>query len=115
MTGSEEAYTCDAGEDTALAPLIPRLVSVLENLQGGAVGTDQVAAVGQTYVDAMRTRFSSGQAPKRIVDKMLRNAWNVGYIFLMLPKVGILACISKCSQMMALHIPAMRDGGKIPE
>ena len=78
-----------AGEDTALAPLIPRLLAVLEGGGNGHVRFDDIAAVGETYVQTMRSRFSSNERHKRIVDKMLRNAWNIGYIAFMLPKVKL--------------------------
>ena len=76
-----------AGEDTALAPLIPRLLSVLEGRGKGHVSFSEIAAVGEAYVTTMRSRYLPASQKSRIVDKMLRNAWNVAYIAMMLPKV----------------------------
>ena len=55
--------------------------------------------VGQTYEQQMRARAAAhapaqlaeqGQGwPDRIVDKMLRNAWNMGYIAIMLPRATV--------------------------
>lgn len=90
-----------AGEDTALAPLIPRLLAVLEGGGKGQVRFDDIAAVGETYVQTMRRRFSSTEQPKRIVDKMLRNAWNIGYIAFMLPKVKL--CCDISVRLRCLH------------
>jgi len=75
-----------AGEDTDLAPLVPSLLKALEG-SGGSIHFEAVAAVGERYVKQMRERFANRPSPERIVDKMLRNSWNVGYIAFMLPEV----------------------------
>lgn len=42
-------------------------------------------------VESMRKGIPPGVTqPKMIVDKMLRNAWNIGYIQLMLPEARII-------------------------
>ena len=76
------------GEDTALAPLIPRLVRLLGPGGQKQIQLEEIAAVGETYVRVMRSRHSTGKSPSRIVDKMLHNAWNIGYIAILLPKVS---------------------------
>lgn len=70
-----------AGEDTAFAPLIPDILGALE-------GTDwrRLEAIGRTYVEQMRRRVPGDGNVTHIVDKMLRNAWNIGYIMVVLPK-----------------------------
>lgn len=83
-----------AGEDTALAPLLPRLLAILEGGSDRSIHFEDIAAVGQTYVKTMRSRFSGAGHPERIVDKMLRNAWNIGYIAFMLPKVTFCSSFS---------------------
>lgn len=69
-----------------MAPLVPALLKLL-NGEGGHVPLRAIAQLGQEYVTRMRSRVPTGQSPTRIVDKMLRNAWNVGYIAIMMPKV----------------------------
>lgn len=47
----------------------------------------QIASLGKRYLDTMRGRLPPGKEnATRIIDKMLRNAWNVGFISLMLPR-----------------------------
>ena len=54
----------------------------------------KVQAVGRAYVAEMRAMAPKGRlAPERIVDKMLRNAWNVGYISMMLPRSCIVHAV----------------------
>ena len=66
-----------AGEDTALAPLLPDLLAVLQG--GGEVAAERIAAVGGRYMQEMRGRLPPEREGARwIVDKMLRNAWWVG-------------------------------------
>lgn len=88
-----------AGEDTALAPLIPELLAVLNTQKG--LNPAEVAAVGRKYVAQMQGRaaqqtkvaLGTEEAPppfQRIVDKMLRNAWNLGHIGIMLPAAKVL-------------------------
>lgn len=84
-------YVCvaSAGEDTALAPLMPQLFAALE--APGGVNAARVTAVGKQYVDEMRARLPAHLAnATRIVDKMLRNAWNIGAIGIMLPRACII-------------------------
>lgn len=80
-------FAVHAGEDTAFAPLVPQLLSALEGDASRQVQFDQLASLGHTYVTEMRARFPKVPGLTRIVDKMLRNAWNVGYIAVLLPKV----------------------------
>ena len=66
-----------AGEDTALAPLLPDLLAVLHG--GGEVEAARIAAVGRRYLEEMRARVPADKAGATwIVDKMLRNIWWVG-------------------------------------
>jgi len=75
-----------AGEDTAFQPLVPDLIAAL----GCAERTTAIAEVGRRYVAAMRARApAGGPAPARVVDKMLRNAWNVGHIAIALPQASV--------------------------
>lgn len=65
-----------AGEDTALAPLVPRLLEALRPGADGNVEGARIAAVGQAYVEEMRGRLPADKKEaKWIVDKMLRNVW----------------------------------------
>ncbi|KAI7835611.1 hypothetical protein COHA_010488, partial [Chlorella ohadii] len=107
-----------AGEDTALAPLLPELLAVL-NSQGN-VEASRIAAVGRKYADEMWARLpperqqgggssssggtsSSGSAGgsaggsqgqvRWVVDKMLRNWWHVGFIAMMLPDACIVHAV----------------------
>ena len=88
MSGEFHSGRLAAGEDTALASLIPELLKALEG-EGGQVSLANVARVGQTYIKEMRGRLPPGRQPLRIVDKMLRNAWNIGHIAFMLPKASL--------------------------
>ncbi|KAK9821781.1 hypothetical protein WJX81_002302 [Elliptochloris bilobata] len=77
-----------AGEDTAFQPLVPDLIAALNSADRKAA----IAAVGMRYVAAMRAhmpRDSPNPSPARIVDKMLRNAWNVGHIAIALPRASV--------------------------
>jgi hypothetical protein len=66
-----------AGEDTALAPLLPGLLAALAG--GGAVEAARVAAVGRRYVEEMAARVPAERAGAGwVVDKMLRNMWCEG-------------------------------------
>lgn len=76
------------GEDTAFQPLVPDLIAALNSADRAAA----IAAVGKRYVAAMRARVprdSPNPEPARIVDKMLRNAWNVGHIAIALPRAQV--------------------------
>eukprot|EP00887_Chlorella_sp_A99_P000461 scaffold17.g461.t1 len=78
-----------AGEDTQLAPLVPQVIQLLQ--RGGEINAADIAAVGRRYVAEMRARLPAEHKGVRwIVDKMLRNAWNVGFIQMMLPDACIL-------------------------
>ncbi|KAI3431774.1 hypothetical protein D9Q98_010530 [Chlorella vulgaris] len=79
-----------AGEDTALAPLLPDLLAVLRG--GGEVRAAEIQEVGLRYQAEMRGRVPPERAESVvwIVDKMLRNMWNVGFIAMMLPDACIL-------------------------
>lgn len=51
-------------------------------------------ALGKRYVAEMRARLPPGQRnATRIVDKMLRNAWNLGFISTMLPKAHFIHAV----------------------
>ncbi|CAK0736461.1 hypothetical protein CVIRNUC_000749 [Coccomyxa viridis] len=69
-----------AGEDTEFAPLLPKLFRILQSQSGSP------ADIGDEYVDKMRQRVPKMRNVTRIVDKMLRNAFNLGYIQLALPR-----------------------------
>ena len=64
-----------AGEDTALAPLLPQLLAVLH--AGGDVPAERIADVGRRYMQEMAARVPPERrnATRWVVDKMLRNAW----------------------------------------
>ena len=96
---SSHSKAWGAGEDTLLAPLTPVINSMLA--QPGMTQDTISAALqklGKQYVDGMRQAMivrtsnsgKNGRNVKRIVDKMLRNLWLVGYIDLMLPKSVII-------------------------
>jgi len=79
-----------AGENTAMAPLIGEMMrktsqaSAQEQLQ-------LMVEFGARYVETMRKRLPPGlEHAERIVDKMLRNLWNVGHIHMMLPQACII-------------------------
>ncbi|GIL84182.1 hypothetical protein Vretimale_15828 [Volvox reticuliferus] len=81
-----------AGEDTALAPLTSSINKVLvkQGLSQPGVLTD----FGRQYLREMQHRavasgWDPNKPPVRIVDKMLRNLWLIGYIEMLLPR----ACI----------------------
>ncbi|MEW5318208.1 MAG: hypothetical protein WDW38_009448 [Sanguina aurantia] len=80
-----------AGEDTAMAPLTS---SVNERLgQADFELVSELRGFGQRYVSEMRAKLPEARAGygnvTRIVDKMLRNLWLVGYIQMLLP----LSCV----------------------
>jgi hypothetical protein len=101
---SSHSKAWGAGEDTLLAPLTPVVNSMLAS---PGMTQDTISAalqkLGKQYVDGMRQSMlvrtassaggkgaGKGKNVKRIVDKMLRNLWLVGYIDLMLPKSVII-------------------------
>ena len=78
-----------AGEDTALAPLTTEVNQVLS--KPGVGIRAELGRLGQRYVSAMREMAPADRAPPlRIIDKMLRNLWLVGYIDLLVPKAKII-------------------------
>ena len=88
LTGNMPYRYRRAGEDTAFQPLVPDLIAALNSADRAAA----IAAVGKRYVAAMRARVpanSPNPNPARIVDKMLRNAWNVGHIAIALPRAQV--------------------------
>ena len=81
--------SCHAGEDTALAPLTTEVNQVLS--KPGVGIRAELGRLGQRYVSAMREMAPADRAPPlRIIDKMLRNLWLVGYIDLLVPKAKII-------------------------
>ncbi|KAG2433432.1 hypothetical protein HXX76_008490 [Chlamydomonas incerta] len=79
-----------AGEDTALAPLTTPVNQLLA--ARGLTQPDKLAEYGRRYTAAMLQRAAAsgtgwgpGRPPLRVVDKMLRNLWLIGYIQLLLP------------------------------
>ncbi|CAL8470109.1 g9651 [Coccomyxa elongata] len=72
-----------AGEDTAFAPLLPLLFSILRGEPSEAAQTP--ADVGAVYMAKMQARIPEGRNATHIVDKMLRNAYNMAYIRMTLP------------------------------
>uniref|UniRef100_A0A061RHA9 protein-tyrosine sulfotransferase n=1 Tax=Tetraselmis sp. GSL018 TaxID=582737 RepID=A0A061RHA9_9CHLO len=82
-----------AGEDTAMAPIVGKLVSET----GGMTTTadpKRLAEYGRLYVEEMRRKVpKESSSPARIVDKMLRNLWNVGHIHLLLPDACIIHAV----------------------
>ena len=87
LTSSEAYCSCLIGEDTAFAPLLPELVRALSQ---PSISFDEVHQVGEAYLAAMRSRAPKGTKPLRIVDKMLRNAWNLGYVAITLPDACVI-------------------------
>lgn len=89
------------GEDTAFQPLVPDLIAALNSADRAAA----LAAVGKRYVAAMRARVprnSPNPDPARIVDKMLRNAWNVGHIAIALPRAQVVRNRA-CGMLLVSH------------
>lgn len=80
-----------AGEDTALAPLTGELNKLL--VKPGVDHQKVLRKYGRRYIRTMRERVppditwpNSETGPQRIVDKMLRNLWLVGYIQMLVPR-----------------------------
>nr|QIG37617.1 sulfotransferase-like protein [Trebouxia lynnae] len=79
-----------AGEDTAFAPLIPRLLRLLD----GKGQFQELREIGKQYVQDMRLKVPPSRSnATHVVDKMLRNAWNVGYISMLLPQACIIQVV----------------------
>ncbi|RMZ55923.1 hypothetical protein APUTEX25_004347 [Auxenochlorella protothecoides] len=79
-----------AGEDGALAPLLPDLLALLQSGDWLRPGSRKVQAIARRYLDAMRSRVpQSRKNVTHIVDKMLFNSWNLGFISMLFPN----ACI----------------------
>lgn len=90
-----------AGEDTALAPLTTAINSALAS-SAPSEHPAMLERFAEQYLTAMQakvpaswseatstataTSLSRPSKPSRIVDKMLRNLWLVGYIHMLLPK-----------------------------
>nr|QIG37616.1 sulfotransferase-like protein [Pseudococcomyxa simplex] len=72
-----------AGEDTAFAPLLPVLFDVMKGQPPEHVRSP--ADVGALYMTNMQARVPEGRSATHIVDKMLRNAYNMAYIQIALP------------------------------
>ena len=81
--------------------------------QNGGVDIRAVAAVGETYNREMRARVPGGAQPSRIVDKMLRNSWNLGHIAFMLPKARTSHCrpqLEREQMLMTSQVQPLRVG-----
>ena len=88
LVGTVPHKSCRVGEDTAFQPLVPDLIAALNSADRAVA----IAAVGKRYVAVMRAHVppnSPNPNPARIVDKMLRNAWNVGHIAIALPRAQV--------------------------
>lgn len=66
---------------------MPALFKILAG-DSGQISLRAIASLGEQYVDEMRSRLPAGRVAERIVDKMLRNAWNLGHISFILPKAS---------------------------
>ncbi|GAX74981.1 hypothetical protein CEUSTIGMA_g2427.t1 [Chlamydomonas eustigma] len=86
---STHSMAWGAGEDTALAPLTPDVNRVLAT--PGSNYAMELKKLGKKYVRTMRAMVpvSRDPPPIKIVDKMLRNIWLVGYIDMLIPKAKI--------------------------
>jgi len=81
-----------AGEDTAMAPIIGTMMSEMNSIPESAQ-LEVLVSYGKKYVDEMLSRVPDGRHVTRIVDKMLRNLWNVGQIHMMLPDSCIIYAV----------------------
>ncbi|BDA44128.1 probable protein-tyrosine sulfotransferase 1 at C-terminar half [Coccomyxa sp. Obi] len=79
-----------AGEDTAFAPLLPLLFSILK---GEPSEVQTPADVGALYMAKMQARIPEGRNATHIVDKMLRNAYNMAYIRMTLPDACLIHAV----------------------
>ncbi|GAB4823620.1 hypothetical protein N2152v2_010666 [Parachlorella kessleri] len=87
---SSHSQVWGAGEDTALAPLLPSLTALLQP-PSGEIDASEIARVGYRYVEEMKGRAAKHKpGAERFVDKMLRNAWNIGFISFILPQSCII-------------------------
>lgn len=90
LTAEAGCYLASAGEDTAFAPLIPQLLQLLD----GRGQIQDVKKLGKQYVQDMRAKVPPSRSnATHVVDKMLRNSWNVGYISMMLPRACIIQVV----------------------
>ena len=60
---------------------------------GAPVPPQMLTSYGQKYIQEMRARLPQGVKVDRIIDKMLRNLWNVGHIHMMLPHSCIIHAV----------------------
>lgn len=64
------------------------------NLPQGAMHVQDITELGKRYVDTMQARVPPSRTnATHVVDKMLRNVWNVGYISMMLPQACIIQVV----------------------
>ncbi|KDD71176.1 hypothetical protein H632_c5636p0, partial [Helicosporidium sp. ATCC 50920] len=81
---SQHAEVWAGGEDTALAPLIPDLLGAMQRFLGGGHESErglasEVAGLRSRYLEAMAAKRPPKKAhSRRVVDKMLAHAWNLG-------------------------------------
>lgn len=53
-----------------------------------------ITELGKRYVDTMQARVPASRSnATHVVDKMLRNVWNIGYISMMLPQACIIQVV----------------------
>ena len=61
------------------------------------VALQEFKDVGKQYVQNMRAKVPSSRSnATHVVDKMLRNSWNVGYISMLLPQACIIQVLTFC-------------------
>ncbi len=60
----------------------------------GVCGVQDMRDLGKQYVKTMQARIPPSRSnATRIVDKMLRNVWNIGYISMMLPGACVIQVV----------------------
>ncbi|KAK9867531.1 hypothetical protein WJX84_002555 [Apatococcus fuscideae] len=83
-----------AGEDTAFAPLLPELIGAV---QERGLSSEVFHEYAHMYLDRMQAKAidqgAGSPPPTRIVDKMLRNCWHVGYINMMMPDACLIQTV----------------------
>lgn len=78
-----------AGEDTAMAPIIGEMFKGMNSNTEDQLSRMRI--FGERYINEMRGRLPEGKEDvERIVDKMLRNLWNVGHIHMLLPQACVI-------------------------
>ena len=72
--------------------------------------------LGKQYVQDMRAKLPpSGSNVTHVVDKMLRNSWNVGYISMVLPQACIIQVLTWCvSVSVSCHASPVRISWQAP-